>query len=50
MYREGDIDLGVVACGQGVGLIKDIPTVKELLDRTMVEAEEIISRLSKRSN
>ncbi len=50
MYREGDIDLGVVACGQGVGLIKDIPTVKELLDRTMVEAEEIISRLNKISN
>ncbi|NHJ12257.1 MAG: nitronate monooxygenase [Candidatus Thorarchaeota archaeon] len=46
MYREGDIDLGVVACGQGVGLIKDIPTVKELLDRIMAEAEETISRLN----
>jgi nitronate monooxygenase len=50
MYEEGDIDLGVVACGQGVGLIKDIPTVKELLDRTMGEAEEIISRLNKISS
>jgi len=50
MYREGDIDLGVVACGQGVGLIKDIPTVKELLDRIMGEAEEIVSRLSRMSN
>ena len=49
MYKEGDIDLGVVSCGQGVGLIKDIPTVKELLDRTMSEAEEIISRLSRLS-
>ncbi|MFW9974507.1 MAG: NAD(P)H-dependent flavin oxidoreductase [Candidatus Thorarchaeota archaeon] len=49
MYREGDIDLGVVACGQGVGLIKDIPTVKELLDRIMIETEEIISRLGKLS-
>jgi nitronate monooxygenase len=47
MYNEGDIDLGVVACGQGVGLVKDIPTVKELLDRTMIEAEEIISKLQK---
>jgi len=45
MYRNGDIDLGVVSCGQGVGLIRDIPTVKELLDRIMVEAEEVISRL-----
>jgi len=48
MYREGDIDLGVVACGQGVGLIKDIPTVKELLDRVMDEAKEIISRLGQK--
>ncbi|MHA1925106.1 MAG: NAD(P)H-dependent flavin oxidoreductase [Candidatus Thorarchaeota archaeon] len=50
MYREGDTDLGVVACGQGVGLIKDIPTIKELLDRIMAEAEEIISKLNKMSN
>ena len=47
MYNEGDIDLGVVACGQGVGLVKDIPTVKDLLDRTMNEAKEIISKLQK---
>ncbi|UCE11688.1 MAG: nitronate monooxygenase [Candidatus Thorarchaeota archaeon] len=46
MYREGDIDLGIVACGQGVGLINDIPSVKELLDRMMVEAEEVISKLN----
>jgi len=50
MYKNGDIDLGVVSCGQGVGLVKDIPTVKELLDRIMGEAEEIISRLYKISN
>jgi len=49
MYREGDIDLGVVSCGQGVGLIKDIPTVKELLDRIMSEAEEVISKLGKKA-
>ncbi|MHA2184003.1 MAG: NAD(P)H-dependent flavin oxidoreductase [Promethearchaeota archaeon] len=47
MYREGDIDAGMVSCGQGVGLIKDIPTVKELLDRIMAEAEEVIGRLNK---
>ncbi|MHA1907674.1 MAG: NAD(P)H-dependent flavin oxidoreductase [Candidatus Thorarchaeota archaeon] len=48
MYKEGDTDIGVVACGQGVGLIKDIPTVKELLDRVMGEAEEVISRLNQK--
>jgi len=47
MYKDGDIDVGMVSCGQGVGLIKDIPTVKELLDRIMKEAEEVIQRLKK---
>jgi len=45
MYREGDIDAGMVSCGQGVGLAKDIPTIKELLDRMMKEAEETIQKI-----
>lgn len=48
MYDEGDTDLGVVSCGQGVGLVRDVPTVKELVDRIMGEAEEIVSRLHDR--
>ncbi|MHA2423534.1 MAG: NAD(P)H-dependent flavin oxidoreductase [Candidatus Thorarchaeota archaeon] len=47
MYDNGDTDIGVVSCGQGVGLIKDVPTVQELLDRMMGEAEEVISKLNK---
>ena len=50
MYRNGDLDIGIVSCGQGVGLIKDIPTVKEVLDRMMAETEETISKLYKISN
>ncbi|MFX1363832.1 MAG: NAD(P)H-dependent flavin oxidoreductase [Promethearchaeota archaeon] len=46
MYREGDIDAGMVSCGQGVGIVKDIPSVKDLLDRIMKEAEKIISKLN----
>lgn len=45
MYKEGDLDVGIVSCGQGVGLVKDIPTAKELLDRIMKEAEDVINRL-----
>ena len=45
MYREGDINAGMVSCGQGVGLVQDIPTVKDLLDRIMKEAEEVIHKL-----
>jgi NADH:quinone reductase (non-electrogenic) len=28
MYEQGELDVGVVSCGQGVGLIHDIPTVR----------------------
>jgi nitronate monooxygenase len=49
MYRGGDIDAGMVSCGQGVGLVKDIPAIKDLLDRIMNEAEEVISRLQGKS-
>ena len=47
MYEEGDLTAGIIACGQGVGLIDDIPTVKELIERIMKEAEESVKMLSK---
>ncbi|HEV2160541.1 nitronate monooxygenase family protein [Bradyrhizobium sp.] len=42
VMKDGEMDAGGWSCGMVVGLIKDIPTVKELLDRIMVEAETII--------
>jgi NADH:quinone reductase (non-electrogenic) len=39
---DGEMDAGAWSCGMVVGLIHDIPTVKELIDRTMAEAENII--------
>ncbi|MGH6680061.1 MAG: NAD(P)H-dependent flavin oxidoreductase [Bradyrhizobium sp.] len=39
---EGDLDAGAWSCGMVAGLIHDIPTVKELIDRIMTEAERII--------
>jgi nitronate monooxygenase len=45
MYKEGDLNAGMVSCGQGVGLVQDIPTIKDLLDRIMKEAEEAIKKL-----
>jgi len=46
MYNEGDLDIGVVSTGQGVGLANDIPSVKELFDRIMEEAERAITRFA----
>jgi NAD(P)H-dependent flavin oxidoreductase YrpB (nitropropane dioxygenase family) len=39
---EGDMDAGAWSCGMVVGLIHDVPTVKELIDRIMAEADRII--------
>jgi len=39
---EGDLDAGAWSCGMVVGLIHDVPTAKELIDRIMREAEQLI--------
>jgi nitronate monooxygenase len=39
---NGEMDAGAWSCGMVVGLINDIPTVKQLIDRIMAEAEQII--------
>ena len=39
---EGDLDAGAWSCGMVVGLIHDVPTVRELIDRIMREAEQLI--------
>jgi NAD(P)H-dependent flavin oxidoreductase YrpB (nitropropane dioxygenase family) len=42
---EGRPEAGVLPAGQVVGLIRDIPTVADLLDRIMAEAAEALRRL-----
>lgn len=42
VLQEGDMDAAVWSCGMVAGLIHDIPTVAELIDRIMVEATAII--------
>jgi NADH:quinone reductase (non-electrogenic) len=41
---HGEMDAGAWSCGMVVGLINDIPSVKQLIDRIMNEAEQIIRR------
>jgi len=36
------MDAGAWSCGMVAGLIHDIPTVKELIDRIMAESERLI--------
>ena len=44
IMKTGDMDAGVWSCGMVAGLIHDVPTVKELVDRIMSEAENIIRK------
>ena len=43
VYKNGDSDYGVWSAGQVVGLIDDIPTCAELLDKMVKDAECIIT-------
>jgi NAD(P)H-dependent flavin oxidoreductase YrpB (nitropropane dioxygenase family) len=42
---DGRVDLGVMASGQVVGVIDDLPSCAELIDRIMTEAEQVLARL-----
>jgi NADH:quinone reductase (non-electrogenic) len=44
VMQDGDMDIGAWSCGMVAGLIHDIPTVKELIDRIMSEADTIIEQ------
>ncbi|PZM97227.1 MAG: 2-nitropropane dioxygenase [Actinobacteria bacterium] len=50
LYRaallEGRTDVGLMATGQVVGLIEDLPSVQELIERIMAEAADVLRRLS----
>ncbi len=39
---DGDLDAGVWSCGMVAGLIHDIPTCQQLIDRIMGEADQLI--------
>ena len=41
----GDLDMGTLCMGQGVGLVKDIKPVAQVISEIMTEAEDVMSRL-----
>jgi len=46
MFEHGDIDAGILALGQTIGLINDIPTVKELFDKIMEDIKTSLEKLT----
>jgi len=45
--EEGDPENGILMMGQTTGRIKDVPTVAEVIERTVKEAEGIVGKMSK---
>jgi NADH:quinone reductase (non-electrogenic) len=43
VMTEGDMDAGAWSCGMVAGLINDVPSCKELIDRIMAEADSLIN-------
>ena len=43
---DGEMEAGVWSCGMVVGLINDIPSCKDLIERTMAEAKLILDQRS----
>jgi len=46
-WLSGDLDGATIACGQNVGLIHEVLTVKELIDSIVTGARETVSRLTR---
>ena len=44
IMMEGEMDAGAWSCGMVAGLINDIPTCQELIDRIMAEADDLINK------
>ena len=46
-WETGNADIAPMMMGQSVGLVKDIPTCKELMARMAKEAKEEIDRIAR---
>ena len=46
MYQEGDLNAGVMACGQGVGLVRKIRPMKDIIEEIVHEADDLRRRLA----
>jgi enoyl-[acyl-carrier protein] reductase II len=46
----GDLEAGILPMSQAIGLIKDLPTCQELIERTVSEARELVEGLREKFN
>ncbi len=46
MFEEGDLQAGVISCGQGIGLVKKIRPMKDIIEGMIYEADELRQKLA----
>ncbi len=46
MFQEGDLNAGVISCGQGVGLVKKVMPMKDIIEEIVHQADELRKKLS----
>ncbi len=46
-WETGNVDIAPMMMGQSVGLVRDVPTCKELIERMVAEAKEDIQRVGR---
>jgi len=45
---DGDLESGVLPMSQAIGLMENIPTCKELIERTVAEAQELLEAVTRK--
>jgi nitronate monooxygenase len=48
--EKGDVNKGVIACGQSVGLIHDVPSAREIIENIINEAKAVKQRLQSKKS
>jgi len=49
MYKEGGVDTGVIPCSQGIGLVREIKPVAEVISEMMQEARSCLAQVGRHS-
>jgi len=47
-FTTGDVDVGTITCGQGLGFIQSVPTVRDVIDSLVTGAEALLTEISSR--
>jgi nitronate monooxygenase len=46
MFEQGELDQGVLSCGQGIGLVREVKPVREIVRDIMEEARRVVGQLA----